>query len=124
MEVAVGANSELDQAVLRPGGTISIYANERGEPFDLDARRNMTLNARYQFVLLYTIGWDRIRAGAADINQAIEDGAFRVGETAGLPLHRFRLHATRAAHEAVENGAVGKVLVMIGSSTEEFRGTR
>src|SRR5262249_20214016 len=100
VEVAAAANAELDQAVLRPRGTISIYANDGGAPFTFDIRRNMGLNARYQFVLLYTVGWDRIDAAAADINQAIEDGAFRVGEAAGLPLHRFPLDEAQAAHEA------------------------
>jgi len=115
VEVAAGANAELDQAVLRPRGTISIYANDGSAPFALDVRRNMGLNSRYQFVLLYTVGWELIAAAAADINQAIEDGAFRVGESAGLPLHRFPLEETRAAHEAVEGGAVGKVLVTVGA---------
>jgi NADPH2:quinone reductase len=113
VEVAAGANAELDLAVLRPRGTISIYANDGGAPLTLDIRRNMGLNARYQFVLLYTVGWDRITAAASDINQAIEERAFRVGDAAGLPLHRFRLDDTRAAHEAVEAGAVGKVLVTV-----------
>ena len=115
VEVAAGANADLDQTVLRPRGTISIYANDGGAPFNLDVRRNMSLNARYQFVLLYTVGWDRITAAAADINQAIEDSAFRVGEHAGLPLHRFSLKDAAAAHAAVESGAVGKVLITIGS---------
>jgi NADPH2:quinone reductase len=80
-------------------------------PFSPDVRHNMGLNTRYQFVLLYTVGWDRIADAAADVNDAIEDGAIRVGEAAGLPLHRFRLEEVRAAHEAVESGVVGKVLV-------------
>jgi NADPH2:quinone reductase len=116
VEVAAGANTELDQAVLRPRGTISIYANDGGAPLALDIRRNMGLNARYQFVLLYTVGWDRIAAAAADINQAIEDGAYRVGDAAGLPLHRFALDDTQAAHEAVEAGAVGKVLITVDAT--------
>jgi NADPH2:quinone reductase len=115
VEVAAGANAELDQAVLRRRGTISIYANDGGVPFTLDVRRNMGLNARYQFVLLYTLGWERVAAAAADVNEAIEDGAFRVGDAAGLPLHRFRLEETAAAHEAVESGVVGKVLVTVGT---------
>jgi len=115
VEVAAGANAELDQAILRLRGTISIYANDGGSPFNIDVRRNMGLNSRYQFVLLYTVGWDRIAAAAADINHAIDDGAFRVGEDAGLPLHRFSLEETSAAHAAVESGAVGKVLVTVGS---------
>jgi NADPH:quinone reductase len=116
VEVAAAANAELDLAVLRPRGTISIYANDGGAPFNLDVRRNMGLNARYQFVLLYTVGWDRIAAAAADINQAIEDGALRVGEQAGLPLHRYRLEDAAAAHAAVERGAVGKVLITVAES--------
>jgi NADPH:quinone reductase len=115
VEVAAGANADLDQTVLRPRGTISIYANDGGDPFNLDVRRNMGLNARYQFVLLYTVGWDRITAAAADINQGIDDGGLRVGEHAGLPLHRFSLEDAPAAHAAVENGAVGKVLITVGS---------
>jgi NADPH:quinone reductase len=117
VEVAAGANAELDQAVLRPRGTISIYANDGGTAFNLDVRRNMGLNTRYQFVLLYTVGWDRITTAAEDIDQAIADGAFRVGEDAGLPLHRFDLEDAAAAHAAVEGGAVGKVLIAVGRDT-------
>jgi len=115
VEVAAGANAELDLAVLRPRGTISVYANDGGAALDIDVRRNMGLNARYQFVLVYTVGWDRIAAAAADINGAIEGGAFRVGEEAGVPLHRFALEDAAAAHAAVEGGAVGKVLVTIAT---------
>jgi NADPH2:quinone reductase len=116
VEVAAGTNAELDLAVLRPRGTISIYANDGAAPLDLDVRRNMGLNARYQFVLLYTVGWDRIAAAAADVNRAIEDGAFGVGEQAGLPLRRYRLEDAAAAHAAVERGAVGKVLITVAES--------
>jgi NADPH:quinone reductase len=113
IEVAAGANAELDQTVLRRRGTIAIYANDGGAPFNMDVGRNMRLNSRYQFVLLYTVGWELITAAAADINHAIKDGAFRVGEHAGLPLHRFSLEDAPAAHAAVESGAVGKVLITI-----------
>jgi NADPH:quinone reductase len=113
VEVAAGANAELDQAVLRPRGTIAIYANDGGVPFTLDIRRNMGLNARYQFVLLYTVGWELIAAAAEDVNAAVEQGAFRVGEQAGLPLRRFTLSETASAHGAVEGNAVGKVLITI-----------
>jgi NADPH:quinone reductase len=114
VEVAAGSNAELDQSVLRTKGTIAIYANDGGTAFAPDVRTGMGLNARYQFVLLYTVGWERITAAAADLNTAIADGAFRIGEQAGLPIHHFELEDTAAAHDAVEAGAVGKVLVMLG----------
>jgi NADPH:quinone reductase len=115
VEVAAGSNAELDQSVLKPCGTTAIYANDGGVPFAPDVRANMMLNARYQFVLLYTVGWDRIANAAADLNQAIEDGAFRIGDEAGLPVHRFDLADTPAAHDAVQAGAVGKVLVTVAA---------
>ena len=46
-----------------------------------------------------------------DVNAAVLDGAVRVGEEAGLPLHVFPLAETAAAHQAVQDGAVGKVLI-------------
>jgi NADPH2:quinone reductase len=38
-------------------------------------------------------------------------GALRVGEAVGMPLHHFPLEEAAAAHDAVEAGAVGKVLI-------------
>jgi NADPH2:quinone reductase len=75
----------------------------------------MTKNTRYQFVLVYTVGEAALRAAAEDINRAVEDGALPVGEEAGLPLHRFQLAETAAAHQAVEDDAVGKVLVDVSA---------
>jgi len=112
-EVAIGSNVELDLSVLRTGGTISIYANDGDKPFTVDVRKHMGLNSRYQFVLLYTVGWDLITEAAEDINAAIRDGALPVGEAAGLPLHDFSLDQTADAHRAVEAGTVGKVLIRV-----------
>ncbi|WP_344170516.1 NADPH:quinone reductase [Kribbella lupini] len=113
VEVAAGRNNALDLAVLKNRGTIAIYANDGGTPFALDIGQNMGLNVRYQFVLGYTFGWDKVAAGAEDINAAIADGALPVGEDAGLPLIEFSLDRTGDAHRAVESGAVGKVLVKV-----------
>ncbi|MFJ8966407.1 NADPH:quinone reductase [Lentzea sp. NPDC102401] len=110
-EVALGANLELDLAVLRFRGTISTYANEGGRPVDLDVRRNMVMNTRLQFLVLYTAGPQVLAAAVEDVAAAIADGALPVGEEHGLPLLRFPLDRTADAHRAVENGTVGKVLV-------------
>ncbi|WP_246486131.1 zinc-binding dehydrogenase [Kribbella qitaiheensis] len=116
VEVAIGANQELDLAVLRPRGTIAVYANNGDQPFEVDIRANMGLNARYQFVLLYSVGWHLLKTAAEDINAAIAAGALPVGDQAGLPLHHFTLDQTAAAHEAVESGATGKVLITVSQS--------
>ena len=57
---------------------------------------------------------DRIRAVAA-ITQAVAEGALRGGEEAGLPWHRYPLERTADAHDAVQSGVVGKVLIEVGA---------
>ena len=111
VEVAISANSQLDAEVVKPRASIAIYATDGGGEFTLDVRQNMIKNVRYQFVLLYTVGEAALTAAVEDITLALEDGALPVGESAGLPLHRFSLRDTAAAHQAVQDGAVGKVLI-------------
>ena len=77
----------------------------------LPVRDLMRLNARLQFILLYTVGEEAALAAIEDLTAAVTDGALEVGEEHGLPLLRFPLEETAAAHDAVENGAVGKVLI-------------
>ena len=60
---------------------------------------------------LYSVGELALAHGVADVTQALEDGALPVGEDVGLPLHQFALTDAAAAHQAVEDGAVGKVLI-------------
>ncbi|MDQ0789797.1 NADPH:quinone reductase [Streptomyces sp. B3I8] len=114
VEVALGANLDLDLAVLANRGTIATYANDGSKPVALDVRQNMTLNTRFQFLVLYTVGPAALTAGAEDVVAALRDGALPVGEEHGLPLHRFPLARTDDAHRAVADGAVGKVLVDVG----------
>jgi NADPH2:quinone reductase len=111
VEVAIIADAELVGQVLRPRGAVSIYANTGGTEVTLPVRPFMALNARLQFILLYTVGDDALRAAAEDVAAAVADGALEVGEEHGLPLVRHPLEEAAAAHDAVENGAVGKVLI-------------
>jgi NADPH2:quinone reductase len=112
-EVALGANLALDLAVLRTRGTISTYANDGGTPVELDVRQNMMLNTRFQFLVLYTVGPQALAAAAEDVAAAVGSGALPVGAEHGLPLVRFPLERTADAHQAVENGTVGKILIDI-----------
>ena len=74
-------------------------------------RATFSLNLRYQFIQLYGIEEHQIQAAADDVAAAVAAGALRVGAEAGVPLHHYRLEETAAAHDAVEAGAVGKVLI-------------
>ena len=116
VEVAAGVNAALDRDVLAPGGTVAAYAGTAGSALTLDVRALMVANVRYQFVLVYTVS-DQVKLHAlSDVSAALAAGALAVGEQAGLPLHRFGLEQTAAAHDAVEAGAVGKVLIDVAAS--------
>ena len=119
VEVAPAQNNALDLAVVegpraRSRSTPTTAATRSPSPCGRRSRRNL----RYQFLLLYTLGEDLVRAAAEDVTAAVAAGALRVGEDAGVPLHHYPLEETAAAHDAVEGGAVGKVLIDVASVVE------
>jgi NADPH:quinone reductase len=114
VEVAPTANAALDVAVLGPLGVVAAYASG-DDDLVLPVRPLMVLNGRWQFVLVYTVPPEAKAAAVEAVSAAVADGALRVGEEAGLPLHRFPLEHAADAHAAVESGAVGKVLIDVGT---------
>jgi NADPH2:quinone reductase len=111
VEVAPATNASIDAKVIARLGSVAIYANNGGDEFTLPIRPQMVANSRWQFVLLYTAPMEAKGVAADDISAAVLDGAIRIGEHTGLPVHHFPLDQTAEAHAAVENGAVGKVLI-------------
>jgi NADPH2:quinone reductase len=111
VEVSPAVNASIDTAVLALHGSVAVYASNGGAEFTLPVRALMAPNARWQFVLLYTAPADAMANAVADISDAVLDGAVRVGRQAGLPLHHFKLEDAAAAHAAVENSQIGKVLI-------------
>jgi NADPH:quinone reductase len=107
VEVALGANLQLDLAVVaRPDARIVCYAAEAADPV-LPVRACMNANMVLRFVLLYGVPPQALRQAASDITAALADGALTE-----LPVTKFLLDEIAAAHDAVESGAVGKVLVI------------
>ncbi|MEZ0064684.1 NADPH2:quinone reductase [Streptacidiphilus sp. MAP12-20] len=111
VEVAPTANRELDLAVLATGGTVAFYADGSGAEVAVPVRDSMIRNLRWLGILVYTIPDAAKRAAVAAIQDAVAAGALRGGEEAGLPWHVHPLARTAEAHDAVQNGAVGKVLI-------------
>jgi NADPH2:quinone reductase len=105
VEVALGANLELDLAVTGPHGTIVTYAAEPVNP-ELPVRACMTANLTLKFALLYGMPMTALDQAAADITAALT-----AGELTELPVHTFPLDEIAAAHQAAESGVVGKVIV-------------
>jgi len=115
VEVSPATNAKLNHAVIANHGTVSVYANNGGDVLELDVRAHFALNIRYQFLLLYTLDPDALRAATEDVAAAAEAGVLPVGDDAGLPLTRFPLERTADAHAAVEGGVVGKVLIDVSA---------
>jgi NADPH:quinone reductase len=108
VELALGANLELDLAVLRrPGGRIVTYAAEAADPV-LPVRACMTANVLLRFVLVYGVPPEAVDEALREISAALAAGTLTE-----LPVTRFPLDEIAAAHDAVEGGAVvGKVVVV------------
>jgi NADPH2:quinone reductase len=111
VEVSPAVNAAIDAAVLAMHGSVSVYATDGGTELALPVRALMAPNARWQFVLVYTAPADAMANAVQDVSDAVVEGAVGVGGHAGLPLHHFTLEETAAAHAAVENSEVGKVLI-------------
>lgn len=106
IEVALGANLDVDLAVLKPAGSIITYAAEpTGDPH-IPVRRLMTDNVTLHFILVYNFTQTQIDDAVAGVSKALAAGALTP-----LPEVHFTLDQTAQAHLAVEGGATGKILI-------------
>lgn len=105
VEVALGANLAASLASLRPHGVIATYATEAQDPV-VPVRALMTLNATIRFLLVYNFTADQVAAAVADISRALA-----LGRIEPLPATVLPLDQVAAAHELVEAGTFGRVLL-------------
>jgi NADPH:quinone reductase len=108
VEVNLRANFSGDLGFVAPNAVISSYAGGPEDFVEVPLRALMTDNVVLRFVLVYTIAEDALRAAVEGVSRALEVGALTT-----LPLHRFPLDRTAEAHDAVQSGAVGKVVIDI-----------
>jgi NADPH2:quinone reductase len=108
VEVNLAANLSLDLGLSGPGTVVSVYAADTADP-ELPLRACMGANVVLRFVLLYGVPIADLLRGVTAVSAALEAGALTE-----LPVHRFPLEECAAAHDAVQSGAVGKVLLDVG----------
>ena len=108
VEVALDANLALDLDVVAPHAVITSYAASPDTEAVVPVRRLMGPGIVLRFMLLYTIPRAALRAAVQDVGRAVDVGALTT-----LPVHRFPLDRVADAHDAVEGGAIGKVVVDI-----------
>ena len=111
VEVSPAMNAALDSEVLARHGSVAVYVNNRGSAMELPVRPSMVPNARWQFVLVYNAPENWRARALEDVASAVLGETVRAGDEAGLPLHHYTLERAAEAHAAVEDGAVGKVLI-------------
>jgi NADPH2:quinone reductase len=107
IEMDFTANAKLIPAILRPKGGVIIYGT--GPEASLPAAFCLVNSIRLQFFLVYELDAAERERALSTINDAL---------TAGQLLNRvahptYALADTMAAHEAVERGTLGNVVVTI-----------
>ncbi|WP_435121239.1 NADPH:quinone reductase [Amycolatopsis thermoflava] len=108
VEVALGANLELDMAVLGAPGAIAVYAAE-GE-LSLPVGEFMKANTTLEFVLLYGVSPERLAAAIRWTSDALAHGAL-----SALPVLPHGLDEVVRAHEVAEQAPTGKVVLRVGA---------
>jgi NADPH2:quinone reductase len=105
IEMDLAANAKLISLVLRPKGSVIVYGTGAAT-VNLPAYFCLTNSIRVQFFLVYELATREREHAVTAIGRALEQGklANRVG-----PI--FALADVADAHEAVERGTIGNVIV-------------
>ena len=105
IELDLTANAKLIPAVLRPKGSVIIYGT--GLEAALPSAFCLVNSVRLQFFLVYELDANERERAIVGINEALESEALvnRIAQPT------FSLAEAVAAHEAVERGTIGNVVV-------------
>lgn len=107
IEMDLSANAKLIARVLRPKGSVIVYGT--GPEATLPAAFCLVNSIRLQFFLVYELDVSERERALAAISSALRQGKL-INRTA---QRTYSLSETAAAHEAVEQGSIGNVLVTI-----------
>ncbi|KGD96311.1 NADPH:quinone reductase [Rhizobium sp. YS-1r] len=108
VEVDFGANLELDAAVLKRNGTVAAYSSSSNPTPVLPYYAFASKGANLRFIQGFLIPEDQRLAGEKTIAELADAGRLSVGIGATFPLQDIA-----KAHERVERGSLGNVVVLI-----------
>lgn len=111
VEVDLAANLATDLEVVAAGGSIAVYTATADQVIPLPTLVPVLKNVQIGFVFTYTTSAMQKADAVSGVAAAVADRAMEVGEEHGLPLSRYALEQTAQAHDAVEQAAIGKVLI-------------
>lgn len=107
IEMDLSANAKLIPGVLRPKGSVIVYGT--GPEAALPAAFCLVNSIRLQFFLVYELDQRERENAITAINGALKQGALRNRTAERI----YSLGDTVAAHEAVERGSIGNIIVTI-----------
>jgi NADPH2:quinone reductase len=107
IDVDVAANLASYVDLLREGSAVASYA-DMGEALTVRVQQLMARNVVLRFVLIYGVAPPALDEAIADV-----DALLRSGGPVQLPVRRFSLDDIARAHDAVQAGSFGRVLVDI-----------
>ncbi|MBP1842702.1 NADPH2:quinone reductase [Rhizobium petrolearium] len=108
VEVDFGANLELDAAVLKRNGTVAAYSSSSNPTPVLPYYAFASKGANLRFIQGFLIPEDQRLAGEKMIAELADTGRLRIAIGATFPLQDIV-----KAHERVERGSLGNVVVLI-----------
>jgi NADPH2:quinone reductase len=108
IEMNITANAKLLPGVLRPKGSVIIYGIA-GPEAAIPAPFCLVNSIRLQFFLVYELDATERARAVAGITSAFETG--QLANRVAQPI--YRLDDIASAHEAVEKGTIGNVVVRI-----------
>ncbi len=108
IEMDLAANGKLIPFVLRPKGSVIVYGTGAAA-VSLPAFFCLTQSIRVQFFLVYELDTREREHAVAGISRALEQG--KLINQVAQPT--YALADTAAAHEAVERGTIGNVIITL-----------
>ena len=111
IEMDLAANAKLIPFVLRPKGSVIVYGTGAAAA-SLPAFFCLTQSIRVQFFLVYELDTRERERAVSGIGRALEQGSLSIGTLINrVATPTYALADTAAAHEAVERGTIGNVIV-------------
>ncbi len=108
VDVDFGGNLATTMDVIKPNGVVSTYASEGDHNPALPFYQCLYKNMSVHFEIVFLMPEDNKRQAVADISGWLDQGALK-----HQPGESFALGDIVAAHQAVEAGANGKVMLNI-----------
>jgi NADPH:quinone reductase len=113
IEMDLAANAKLIPFVLRPKGSVIVYGTGAAA-VSLPAFFCLTQSIRVQFFLVYELDTRERERAVSGISRALEQSSLSIGKLiTRVATPTYALADTAAAHEAVERGTIGNVIVTL-----------